>query len=395
MGRPCGELPVPLADVAPDLPREIASAVMGCLERVAAVAAEGPHLPGPARGGPAEGPDARARRPRLRPPRRRRGPAAASGRARRAKRASRSHMPLLLATLFVLAAAAVSYLWIQRQGPDAAGPPAARPAARATPGGGRPGGPSPVRLRPDGQRPGDPAGGPARRSSHRAVPAPFVPTRPRAPTPTPTPDAGPDRRRRPLPPRRPCPSPLPRRGPPRTPAVAAAPVEPRSASQEPVVLATLSPPSIRRPGKVLLDLRGTGLRADLRARVLPAARGAARHHRGAAEVGEREPHHRPARARRDRHAGEPTPSCSRTRPANRRSRSSSPSRSSPAAFHSPCTGDPQPRTPFVHRISTGSAPSIHSRPTSGCAADPQAAHRPATGSAQPPVDKRAPRRCRA
>ena len=33
VGRPCGELPAPLPDVAPDLPRELASAVMGCLER--------------------------------------------------------------------------------------------------------------------------------------------------------------------------------------------------------------------------------------------------------------------------------------------------------------------------------------------------------------------------
>ena len=33
VGRPCGELPGALPDVAPDLPRELASAVMGCLER--------------------------------------------------------------------------------------------------------------------------------------------------------------------------------------------------------------------------------------------------------------------------------------------------------------------------------------------------------------------------
>ena len=33
VGRPCGELPAPLPDVAPDLPRELASAIMGCLER--------------------------------------------------------------------------------------------------------------------------------------------------------------------------------------------------------------------------------------------------------------------------------------------------------------------------------------------------------------------------
>jgi hypothetical protein len=35
------------------------------------------------------------------------------------------------------------------------------------------------------------------------------------------------------------------------------------------VLTALSPLSVRRPGPALLDLRGTGLRSDLRARVLP------------------------------------------------------------------------------------------------------------------------------
>jgi hypothetical protein len=44
---------------------------------------------------------------------------------------------------------------------------------------------------------------------------------------------------------------------------------PAAVSSEPVVLSALSPLSVRRAGKALLDLRGTGLRADLRARVLP------------------------------------------------------------------------------------------------------------------------------
>ena len=39
--------------------------------------------------------------------------------------------------------------------------------------------------------------------------------------------------------------------------------------RETPVLSTVSPPSVRRPGKFLLDLRGTGLRADLRVRVVP------------------------------------------------------------------------------------------------------------------------------
>ena len=42
-----------------------------------------------------------------------------------------------------------------------------------------------------------------------------------------------------------------------------------AAALEPVVLTALSPLAIRRPGRALLDLRGTGLRSDLRARVLP------------------------------------------------------------------------------------------------------------------------------
>jgi hypothetical protein len=38
---------------------------------------------------------------------------------------------------------------------------------------------------------------------------------------------------------------------------------------EPAALTALSPLSVRRPGRALLDLRGTGLRADLQARILP------------------------------------------------------------------------------------------------------------------------------
>ena len=38
---------------------------------------------------------------------------------------------------------------------------------------------------------------------------------------------------------------------------------------EPAVLTAVSPLEIRRPGKALLDIRGTGLRPDLRARILP------------------------------------------------------------------------------------------------------------------------------
>ena len=49
------------------------------------------------------------------------------------------------------------------------------------------------------------------------------------------------------------------------PATAQPPTEPA----EPAVLTALSPLSVRRPGRALLDLRGTGLRSDMRVRVLP------------------------------------------------------------------------------------------------------------------------------
>ena len=81
------------------------------------------------------------------------------------------------------------------------------------------------------------------------------------PTPVPTPT--------------PAPQPTPTPTPPPPPPVAApvvpppATAEPATEPAEPAVLTALSPLSVRRPGRALLDLRGTGLRADLRARVLP------------------------------------------------------------------------------------------------------------------------------
>ena len=38
---------------------------------------------------------------------------------------------------------------------------------------------------------------------------------------------------------------------------------------EPASLSAVSPLSVRRPGKVLLDIRGAGLRSDQRVRILP------------------------------------------------------------------------------------------------------------------------------
>ena len=325
VGRPCGELPAPLSDVAPRpaaRARERGHGVPGAL---AAVAPEGPHLPRPARGRPAEGrargraePDA-ASAPR------------AGARARRAsrrrtppKRPSRSHLPLLIAAL----------LW---------SPP--RPQLLVDPAAGTGGAVAPARRRAaragqrDARRHRDPAATPA--PDRRPRPRPGeVPTargpdarpRLRRRRPTPTPDARADAgrprrrpRRRPRPRRRRRPRPRPRRA-----AVAPAPAARGGAGRGPPsrscphrALSPVGPPA--RPGPP----RPARHRAPLRpARPRPAAaRGAARHLRGAAEVGERQPRDRPARARRRASRRGSTPSPSRTRAAARRSRCSSRSRS--------------------------------------------------------------------
>ena len=259
IGRPCGELPVPLAEVAPDLPREIASAVMGCLERspqwrpkdltyLAQLAAAQQKALRRGSDSPVEpAPSLRVGRPERTPPR----------------RVSHGHLPLLLSTLVVLAAAASSYLWIQAQGGRGTPAPASRPTPTPTPD---------VRASepaPSATVAATPSPLPADAAVPEATPPPDASTEstatvPAPPAPEPTPAA--------VPTPTPTPPPTPTPEPPPTPAPAVAqpaPVEPPAAGQEPAVLTALSPLSIRRPGKALLDLRGTGLRADLRARVLP------------------------------------------------------------------------------------------------------------------------------
>ncbi|HYN01625.1 MAG TPA: hypothetical protein VE359_04210 [Vicinamibacteria bacterium] len=264
VGRPCGELPAPLGDVAPDLPRELASAVMGCLERspqwrpkdltyLAQLAAAHQKAmrkaPEPdSAGSPQSSRSAPAQRT---PPR----------------RPSRSHRPLLIAALLVLGAAALSFWWIQRQGSD--GVPAPGGVAARTPVTAAPAPtPTPTPTATPVAEP-SPAGSPVAEpaapvSTPTTTPAPIP-----APTPVPTPVPTPTPQPTPTP--RPAPTPTP----PPPPPVAAvavpapAPAEPAAEPAEPAVLTALSPLSVRRPGRALLDLRGTGLRADLRARILP------------------------------------------------------------------------------------------------------------------------------
>jgi len=258
VGRPCGELPAPLPEVAPDLPREIASAIMGCLERspqwrpkdltylaqLAAAQQKAARRGSEPDSGSTPQPVRSASAPRT-PPR----------------RPSRSHLPLLIAAVLVLGLAALSFWWIQRQGTD--GVPAAtgvapRAPVKATPAPAST--PTPTTT---------PAGRPSLSGSPQAEPpAPVsTPTAPPTPRPTPQPQTQPT----PTPTPRPTPTPTPTPAPPAAAAVvpAPAPAEPPTTLAEPAVLTALSPLSVRRAGRALLDLRGTGLRSDLRARVLP------------------------------------------------------------------------------------------------------------------------------
>jgi len=253
VGRPCGESPRPLLDVSPDLPRELANSVMGCLERspewrpkdltylAQLAAAQQKVVRAPE---PAAKPGRAAAPPRSSPAPARSGGGGGGGAPRPStRRASRSHLPLVIAALLLVAAAASSYLWINReQAQPAATARAAVPAATPTP-----------TAQPDVVATPTPA------ATAAPTPGPTV-----APTATPAPSATSESTPEPTPPPTPVPTP--------TPAPVRAPTpEPMPVVSEPAVPATLSavsPLTVKRPGKVLLDIRGAGLRSDQRVRVL-------------------------------------------------------------------------------------------------------------------------------
>lgn len=263
VGRPCGEAPRPLADVAPELPRELANSVMGCLERgaewrpkdltyLAQLAAAQQKVSQPQQ--PAAKP---AAKPGPKPERAAAPPRQPAPQRPATRRPSRSLLPLVVAAVLLVAAAASSYLWMQRQGeprPAATPAPPPAPVAAATPD------PvataAPVRAAAPAPAPSTaPSAAPAAQPTPAATPVPEpTPVEIAAPAPTPTP----------------APTPL------ATPTPAAS--APAATRAEPAALSTLSPLSVKRPGRVLLDIRGTGLRPDLRVLVTPqkgAARGIA------------------------------------------------------------------------------------------------------------------------
>jgi hypothetical protein len=257
---PASDRPSPLADLRPDVPRDLTDAIMGCLEKgpdwrpkdlsyllqvVRSLRSQGAGkgVRTPARA--SEGPKTAARS------------AGGGGRRVPSKGGSTSNVPLFVAAgLLVVGAGVGGWFWFK--GPSSAG--ARTSAARPTP---APvttttlaapvetpppvATPSPVaKATPVAGTTPTPASEPTPRPAATPTPAP-VTLAPRAaePTPTPTPVATP------------------------TPAVAPVPApEELAAAAEPTVLTAVSPLQVKRGATTILDVRGTGLRASQRATIL-------------------------------------------------------------------------------------------------------------------------------
>ena len=281
-GRPTGTSPAHLAKVRPDLPRELADAVMACLERspdwrpsdltyLAQMAAARRR----ATDGPAA-PSVRAQKPpRAVPQPKRRGP-------------SRRTWPLLVALVVVLGLAALAarpYLpgitgLLSSDAPATPAAPAATASAAPTPGATAAPTPAPTPANragagpaaaPGDEPPADVGAAPETPSvSASSLPAQAPPTlaqeeppdlSPPREIPTATAPADPVGRTDMPPPLTPA----------AAPSTASAPkvqAPTTEAPLPPAVLTALAPPTVKRPGKVLVDLRGVGLRPEHQARVL-------------------------------------------------------------------------------------------------------------------------------
>ena len=291
-GRPAGDSPAHLFKVRSDLPRELADAVMACLERSADWRPK--DLTYLAQMAQAQ--QKRSAGPKTSPRITRSARSATPARAG-ADRPSRRTWPLLAALVVVIglaAAAGWKYLAPGFTSSSSAATPSAPPttvasAPATTPPAVEPTAtqptPAPAAVEPTpvpaiptptpamvdpGVRPtptptATPAVAPP---PTRVEPAAPAPTPPPTPTPTPVP-APPAPVTRPEPAAAP-PAPAPRVEPP--PADPAPRAAPAAAPAEPVVLSTVSPLEVQRPGKVLLDLRGSGFRPDLRARIFPVGK---------------------------------------------------------------------------------------------------------------------------
>jgi hypothetical protein len=242
--------PVALRDVRPDVPRDLVDAIMACLEpdpewrpkdleyllSVARLTAA-EHPPSPASAAPifrAE-PDAPTAAAAL-----------AAARKRAAPPARSSPATLAAVAVGLLVVAAVGWYFAREPRPGGAEPgPAPLPATpppAATPTPSPLPSPSPVPSARPVTQPSAPA---AVRSPVRAAALPEAAPTPALPSATPVPSHTPPPRAEPTP----------------DPAPTAAPAEP-------AVLTTLSPPRVKRPGNAIVDVRGTGLRADHVARLV-------------------------------------------------------------------------------------------------------------------------------
>ncbi|MGH7361302.1 MAG: serine/threonine protein kinase [Candidatus Methylomirabilales bacterium] len=247
---PSGERPTALADLRPDVSRDLTDAVMGCLEKGPdwrpkdlsyLLQVVGTMRPGGSKGGGRAAP--RGAEPSRSAPK----SAAAPPRRAPARGGSKSNLPLVAAVgVLALAAGAGYWLYFKQSGTESpvgsSGPP---PTLLRTP-------PPVVEATP----------------TPVAVATPKVVETPRpgaTPTPAATPVATPNPRvavtvATPEPVATPTPAAVVATPPPTPP--------PTTAPAEPALLTAVSPLTVRRGGTTMLDLRGSGLRPDHQARLV-------------------------------------------------------------------------------------------------------------------------------
>jgi serine/threonine protein kinase len=260
-----GPVVKPLRDLRPDLSKDLADAIMACRERspdwrpkdlsyLLEVVRRARGTAGPTTARPAA-----AARPAAPTPR----PAQAGETARPAptfgaRRPARSPVPILAAIGVVVLGGAAAWFLTQSSSsggsaPAATVPAATTPATEATP--------PPVSSTPS------PVPTPSPVKTAAATPAP-EPSGPR-PQPTPAPPTpAPTHATEvalPTPPPTLAPAPTPTPLPTPPPKVEAVETAPADAAAAPAVLTAVSPPSLRRGARTLVDVRGTGLRSSMQA----------------------------------------------------------------------------------------------------------------------------------
>jgi serine/threonine protein kinase len=255
---PSPDRPTPLADLRPDVPRDLTDAIMGCLEK-------GPdwrpkdlsyllQVVGTLRG---QGAGKGVRSPARQTEAPRAAAKATTSSRRAAKSGSSSNLPLFVAAALLLAgAAAGAWFWLK----GSSSPTGLRTAAV------RPTLPTTLSPTPATEVA---AAAPTPEPQTKATPPPtdIAPTPLPVATPIPTPTPPPVTqvaRATPVPVATPEPTPTPVP----TPVAAVPAPEELAAANEPTVLTAVSPLQLKRGATTILDVRGSGLRSDQRATVL-------------------------------------------------------------------------------------------------------------------------------